>query len=53
LPSAQVQCADLNATLFEEETDLERIREQLTDEIKRIRRLRSEQNRQLELEVEP
>jgi hypothetical protein len=53
LPSAQVQCADLNATLFEEETELERIREQLTDEIKRIRRLRSEQNRQLELEVEP
>jgi hypothetical protein len=53
LPSAQVQCADMNATLFEEEAGLERLREQLTDEIKRIQRLRSEQNKQLELDVEP
>ena len=53
LPSAQLQCADMNATLFKEEAELEKIREQLTDEIKRIQRLRLEQEKQLELDVEP
>jgi len=53
LPSAQRRCADMNATLFEEEAELEKIREKLTDEIKRIQRLRLEQEKQLELEVEP
>ena len=53
LPSSQLQCADMNATLFKEEAELEKIREQLTDEIKRIQKLRSEQEKQLELDVEP
>jgi hypothetical protein len=53
LPSAQVQCADMEATLFGEAVKLERLREQLVDEIERIQRIRSEQSKQLELEVEP
>jgi hypothetical protein len=53
LPSARLQCADMNATLFKEEAELEKLREQLTDEIKRIRKLRSEQEKHLELDVEP
>jgi hypothetical protein len=53
LPSAQSRCADMDATLLEEEAGLEEIREQLTEEIQRIQRLRSEQEKQLEIEVEP
>jgi hypothetical protein len=46
------QCADMSATLLEEETKLERIRDQLTEEIIRVRERRAEQEKRLELEVE-
>ena len=52
LPHARQLCADMNATLSEEETELERIRDQLTEEIKRVRERRAEHEKQLELEVE-
>jgi hypothetical protein len=52
LPSAQALCSDMNATLLKEEAELERVRGQLTDEIKRIQRLRSQQEKQLDVEVE-
>jgi hypothetical protein len=49
---AKQLCADMNATLVDEEAELERIREQLTDEIIRVRERRAEQEKQLKLEVE-
>jgi len=52
LPHARQLCADMNATLSEEETELERIRDQLTEEIKRVRARRAEHEKQLEIEVE-
>ncbi len=52
LPHARQLCADLNATLLEEEAALERIRDQLTEEILRVRERRAEQEKKLELEVE-
>ena len=52
LPHARQLCADLNATLLEEEKALERIRDQLNEEIIRIRERRAEQEKRLELEVE-
>ncbi len=52
LPHARQLCADMNATLSEEEAELERIRDQLTEEIMRVRERRTEQEKQLELEVE-
>ena len=52
LPHARRLCADVNATLLEEEEKLERIREQLTEEIERVRILRLEQEKNLKLEVE-
>jgi hypothetical protein len=52
LPHARQLCADMNATLLEEEVKLERIRDQLTEEIIRVRERRAEQEKQLELEVE-
>jgi hypothetical protein len=42
----------MNATLSEEETELERIRDQLTEEIKRVRDRRAEHEKQLEIEIE-
>ena len=52
LPHARQLCADLNATLSEEETELERIRDQLTEEIMRVRERRAKHEMQLKLEVE-
>ena len=52
LPHARQLCADMNATLLEEEAELERIREQLAHEIERVRRQRIEQQKHLEVEVE-
>jgi len=52
LPHARQLCADMNATLSEEEAELERIRDQLSEEIKRVRERRAEHEKQLELEVE-
>jgi len=52
LPHVRQLCADLNATLLEEEAALERIRDQLTEEIIRVRERRAEQEKQLKLEVE-
>ena len=52
LPHARRLCADMNATLLEEEEKLERIREALAEEIERVRRLRLEQAKHLKLEVE-
>jgi hypothetical protein len=52
LPHARQLCADMSATLSEEEADLERIRDQLTEEIMRVRERRVEQEKQLEIEVE-
>ena len=52
LPHVRQLCADINATLLEEEKELERIRDQLTEEITRIRERRAEQEKRLKLEVE-
>ena len=52
LPHARQLCADINATLLEEEAKLERIRDQLTEEIIRVRERRVEQEKRLKLEVE-
>jgi hypothetical protein len=52
LPSARNQCADINGTLLEEEAKIEKIREKLTKEMERVRRLRRELERHLEIEVE-
>jgi hypothetical protein len=52
LPHARQLCADMSTTLSEEEADLEEIRNQLTEEIMRIRERRAEQGKQLELEIE-
>ncbi len=52
LPHARQLCADMNATLSEEEAELERIRDQLTEEIMRVRERRAEHEMQLKLEVE-
>ena len=52
LPHAGQLCADMNATLSEEEAELEIIRDQLTEEIKRVRERRAEHEKQLEIEVE-
>ena len=52
LPHARRLCADMNATLSEEEAELEQIRDQLTEEILRVRKQRAEQEKQLEIEVE-
>jgi hypothetical protein len=52
LPHARQLCADMNATLSEEEAELEQIRDQLTEEIKRVRERRAEHEKQLELEIE-
>jgi len=52
LPHARQLCADMNATLLEEEAKLERIRDQLTEEIIRVRERRAEQEKRLKLEVE-
>lgn len=52
LPHVRQLCADMNATLLEEEAELERIRDQLTEEIIRVREQRAEQEKQLEIEVE-
>jgi hypothetical protein len=52
LPHARDLCADLNATLSEEEAELERIRDQLTEEIKRTRKRRAEHEKRLKLEFE-
>ena len=52
LPHARQLCADMNATLSEEEAELERIRDQLTEEIMRVREQRAEHEKQLEIEVE-
>ena len=42
----------MNATLSEEEAELEQIRDQLTEEIIRVRERRAEHEKQLELEIE-
>jgi hypothetical protein len=42
----------MSATLSEEEAELERIRDQLTEEILRVRERRTEQEMHLEIEVE-
>ena len=52
LPHARQLCADMNATLSEEEADLEQIRDQLTEEIRRVRERRAEHEKQLEIEIE-
>ncbi len=52
LPHVRKLCADMNATLSEEEAELERIRDQLTEEIMRIRERRIEQEKYLEVEIE-
>ena len=52
LPHARQLCADMSATLLEEEAELERIRDQLTEEIRRVRERRAEQEKRLKLEVE-
>ena len=52
LPHARKLCADLNATLLEEEAELERMRDQLNEEIIRVRERRAEQEKRLKLEVE-
>ena len=52
LPHARQLCADMSATLLEEEAKLERIRDQLTEEIIRVRERRAEQEKHLKLEVE-
>ena len=51
LPHARQLCADMNATLSEEEAELERIRDQLTEEILRVRDRRAEHEKQLKIEV--
>jgi hypothetical protein len=50
LPGAHWRCQ--NAALLKEEAELERIRDQLTEEIIRVRERRAEQEKQLKLEVE-
>ena len=52
LPHARQLCADMNATLLEEEAKLERIRDQLNEEIIRVRERRAEQEKRLNLEIE-
>lgn len=52
LPHVRQLCADMSATLLEEEAALERIRDQLTEEILRVRERRAEQEKRLKLEVE-
>jgi hypothetical protein len=52
LPYARNQCADINGTLLEEEAKIEKIREKLTKEMERVRRLRREQEKHLKIEVE-
>jgi hypothetical protein len=42
----------MSATLSEEEAELERIRDQLTEEIMRVRERKAEHEKQLQLEVE-
>jgi hypothetical protein len=52
LPHARQLCAGMNAALLEEEADLERLRDHLTDKIIRVRERRAEQEKRLNLEVE-
>jgi hypothetical protein len=52
LPHARHLCADMNAILSGEEAGLERIRDQLTEEIIRVRERRTEEEKHLEIEVE-
>ncbi len=52
LPHVRQLCADMSATLLEEEKELERIRDQLNEEIVRVRERRAEQEKRLKLEVE-
>lgn len=54
LPHARHMCRDWSTGQLEEEARLERVREELTDEIKRIRKERAEleQRKRLKLEIE-
>ena len=52
LPHVKQLCSDINATLLNEEAELEEIRNQLTEEIMRVRKRRAEEEKQLKLEVE-
>ena len=52
LPHARQLCADLDATLSEEEAELELLRERLTEEIIRVRERRAEHEKHLELKIE-
>jgi hypothetical protein len=53
LPSIQEQCNNMSAALLKQGEELEKIRELLVDEINRIEKLRLEQEKHLDLEVEP
>ena len=53
LPSIQEQCDNMSAALLEQGEELEKIRGLLVDEINRIEKLRLEQEKHLDLEVEP
>jgi hypothetical protein len=53
LPSIQEQCNNMSAALLQQGEELEKIRELLVDEINRIKKLRLEQEKHLNLEVEP
>ncbi len=53
LPMAHRLCDELASSLEAEEVQLERIREALHEEIIRVRRARDEQQKRLELDVEP
>jgi hypothetical protein len=53
LPSIQEQCNNMSAALLKQGEELEKIRELLVDEINRIEKLRLEQEKHLNLEVEP
>ena len=52
LSGAHRRCQDMNVTLLEEEAQLERMRDQLTEEIIRVRERRAEQEKRLKLQVE-
>ena len=52
LPHVRQLCADMSATLSEEEAELELLRERLTVEIIRVRERRAEHEKHLELEIE-
>ncbi len=52
LPHARQLCADMTATWLEEEAELERPRDQLTEEIMRTRERRAEHEKRLEIEVD-